>query len=136
MPSTQQDPIDVGALVGALVDRARDATYVAVGLGVLGIQRAQAARRRMARGTTVLDEVLGRSRSGAGSTRSEPGRAGPELNLGPRQVGEWLDGAVDLVSSSLRPFEEQLPEPAREIADRARTQLRTVAQLLQSAPGG
>lgn len=142
MPGRRQDPIDVAALAGALAERARDAAYVAVGLGVLGVQRVQVARRRMARGTGSLDEVLGRmgaelGRLGpqAGRTGPEAARRAPEPALGARQLGEWLDGTVDLVSSSLRPFEEQLPDPARELADRARSQLHAIARLLQDSPG-
>jgi hypothetical protein len=102
--------------------RARDAAYVAVGLGVLGLQRVQAVRHDLVRQDRV-DEGVARLRSG--------------LAAGSHQLGEWLDGTVSLVSSQLAPLGAQLPEPARDLADKARIRLSEVGtQLRQFASNG
>lgn len=106
--------------------RARDMAYVAVGLGVLGLQRAQAARHELAHQARQdrLEEGADRLRAG--------------IATGAQQFGEWLDGARTLVSSQLAPPGSQLPEPARELATKARTLLEEVGAKLRQlvAPGG
>lgn len=102
-------------ITSELVRRARDAAYVAVGLGVLGLQRAQVVRHELVRQERV-DEGVTRLRAGVAT--------------GTRQIGEWLDGTLSVVSA-------QLPEPARELADKARSGLEAVgAQLRQLATPG
>ncbi len=41
--------LDLNAIAGRATELARDATYVTVGLGVLGFQRAQVRRREIER---------------------------------------------------------------------------------------
>jgi hypothetical protein len=41
--------LDLTAIAGRAADLAKDATYVTVGLGVLGFQRAQVRRREIER---------------------------------------------------------------------------------------
>ena len=117
MPDTN----DVNEIAAEVARRARDAAYVAVGLGVLGFQRAQTVRHELTRQERV-DEGVARLRTG--------------LTTGAHQFGEWLDGTISLVSAQLAPLGDQLPEPAREFARTARTRLEEVgAQLRQLAKG-
>lgn len=95
--------------------RARDAVYVAVGLGVLGLQRVKAAQHELVR-QERLDEGVARLRTG--------------VVTGAQQVGGWLDDTLALVSSRLAPLGAQLPEPASELADRARARLEEVGACL------
>jgi hypothetical protein len=119
------DANELNEIATEVARRARDAAYVAVGLGVLGLQRAQAARHDLSRQDRV-DEGVARLRSG--------------LSTGTRQLGEWVDDARSLLTSQLAPFGAQfgqLPEPARELADKARAKLEEVgAQLRQLATPG
>jgi hypothetical protein len=95
---------------------ARDAAYVVVGLGVLGYQRAQVHRvaieRRLAE-AGMEDRVAGVREAVAG---------------GIRQLDDVLEGAAQLVESTLRPLEEQLPSPARELAGLAHAEARQVRE--------
>lgn len=116
------DANDMNDIATEVARRARDAAYVAVGLGVLGLQRAQVLRQELMRQQRV-DEGVARLRTG--------------FVTGTQQIGEWLDDTISLVSAQLAPLEAQLPEPAREFADKARTRLEAVgAQLRQlTTPG-
>jgi hypothetical protein len=109
-------------ITAALARHACDAAYTAVGLGVLGLQRAQALRHDLVQRERV-DEGVARLRTGVAT--------------GSQQLGEWLDGTLSFVSAQLAPLCAQLPEPARDLADRARSGLEAVrAQLRQlAAPG-
>ncbi len=117
---------DLPSFAAEVARRARDAAYVAVGLGVLGIQRAQTARHDLLR-QDRLDESAARVRAGVATGTRQVGR----------QVGEWLDGTLSLVSSQLSPLADELPEPARELAGKARAALEEVgAQLRHLATPG
>ncbi|HVC14251.1 MAG TPA: hypothetical protein VND62_05265 [Acidimicrobiales bacterium] len=116
------DANDMNELAAEAARRARDAAYVAVGLGVLGVQRARAARHDLARQDRV-DEGVARLRAGIAS--------------GSQQLGAWLEGSRTFVTSQLAPIGAQLPQPARELADKALARLGELgAQLRQlGAPG-
>jgi hypothetical protein len=112
---------ELSALAAGVARRARDAAYVAVGLGVLGLQRARVAQRDLVRRGLVED----------GADRLRAGIA-----TGSHQVGDWLDDAVELLTSQLAPVREQLPEPARKLTARASAVLGELAdQLRHRSPG-
>ena len=116
------DANETNDIAAALARHARDAAYTAVGLGVLGLQRAQAIRHDLVHKERV-DEGVARLRTGAAT--------------GSHQLGEWFDGTLSFVSAQVAPLCAQLPEPARELAERALRELEAVrAQLRQlAAPG-
>lgn len=116
-------PNDLNDIVDEVTARARDAAYMAVGLGVLGLQRAQVRRQELARRTAGMDQHLSGLRAG--------------IDAGSQQLGEWLDGTVQFLESSLEPLEEQLPPQARELAGKARAQLSALGSQLRQlvAPG-
>lgn len=105
---------DLNDLTTEVAHRARDAAYVAVGLGVLGFQRAQVQRRHVQRlaGEVDLDQRLSEIRSA--------------VTAGVQQFDELVEGAVQMVETTLHPIEEQLPPVAREIAQRVYDQAREV----------
>lgn len=115
---------EMRALARALARRARYAGYVAVGLGVLGLQRARAAQHDLGQ-----HDLLAQDRLDEGVARL---RAGVEA--GSHRVGAWLDDTVELVSSQLAPLGEQLPEPARELALKARAALGELGAQLRHFP--
>jgi hypothetical protein len=110
---------DPSALTAELARRARDAAYVAVGLGVLGFQRLQVQRRELGRhlsGETALPGLDDKM------TDLRAALAG-----GVHQLDRLLGATRSMVESALQPIEEALPAPAKELVDKGRelgTQLR------------
>lgn len=92
----------------------RDATYVAVGLGVLGFQRAQVQRQALQRKLRAgeLDDTIGELRSG--------------LTRGVRQVDDVVGQALDHFDASVEPLEQQLPPIVRELVGQAHSRVREV----------
>ena len=112
MPETN-DTNDVAA---ELARRARDAAYVAVGLGVLGLQRARAVRNEILREEHVEE-------SGARARRG--------FATGTQRVSDLLDSALSLVSQELAPLGAQLPEPARGLVSKACTGLSALGEQIR-----
>lgn len=92
---------------------AKDAAYIAVGLGVLGIQKLQAERVALQKRVpqiTIPD------------ARWDDLRAGVSRQI--RQLDDLVGQAFDKVESSLQPLEEQLPASARELTTKAHASAR------------
>jgi hypothetical protein len=94
---------------------ARDAAYVAVGLGVLGFQRAQVQRVELKNKLVKdfsLDERLGGVRH--------------EVTKGVKQLDELVETAAQFVETTFRPLEEQLPPTVTQLTTKAFDQAREV----------
>ncbi len=116
------DANELNQIATGLARRARDAAFVAVGLGVLGLQRAQVVRNELMREERV-DEGVARLRS--------------EVAGGAQQVTGWIGDTLSFVSGQLSPFGAQLPAPARDVAEKVRAGLEAIgAQLRQLATPG
>jgi hypothetical protein len=91
---------------------ARDAAYVAVGLGVLGFQRAQVQRRTLQRrlGATDLDRTLIELRT--------------NVARGVQDVDDLMEQVIGRLESTVAPLEQQLPAPFRQLVDQAHVQAR------------
>lgn len=112
---------ELSDLTGEMAGVARRATYVAVGLGVLGFQRAMVERRR-------LEAVL------AGDPSFEVLRTAVSARVG--QADDLVESATRLVESAIEPLEDQLPAAARVVTGRAVDRSRQVrAQLRQLVAG-
>lgn len=113
MPELNGFPKDVANVT-------RDAAYVAVGLGVIGFQRAQvqrqALRRRLRSGE--LDEMLVGVRA--------------NLSKGVQEADGALEQAIAHLEYSVAPLERQLPPPVREVVDQAHVQARRVRGQIRS----
>ncbi len=123
MPDHGDETNDIAA---ELARHVRDTAYTAVGLGVLGLQRVQALRQDLVRNER-LDEGVERLRTGVAA--------------GSQQLAEWIEGTLAFVSEQfgpLGPIGAQLPEPARELAERARRGLEAIGVQLRhlATPGG
>jgi len=103
---------------------ARDAVYVAVGLGVLGIQRAQVQRAELQKrlGLDLGDAALGGRLDGARSA----------LAAGVEQLDVLLEEASRFVEDTLQPIEAQLPPQVRAIAQLAQDQARGIRSQIRS----
>ncbi|HZQ28331.1 MAG TPA: hypothetical protein VFA94_11595 [Acidimicrobiales bacterium] len=110
---------NITALSKGVTDLARDAAYVAVGLGVLGYQRAQVQRielkNKLAKDFS-LDSRLGEVRTNV--------REG--VNKGIKQIDELAETAANFVDSTLQPIEERLPASVTQLTTKAREQAREV----------
>ena len=102
---------NLSTLSKGVTDLARDAAYVAVGLGVLGFQRAQVQRVELQKDFS-LDQHLGDVRS--------------ELRKGITQLDDLLETASQFIESSLQPLEEQLPDSIHQLTTKAFEQAREV----------
>jgi DNA repair ATPase RecN len=145
--------------------RARDVAYVAVGLGVLGFQRAQVERRQLQqRLGTDLPHVEGRladvrsAMPDLTAVRSalpdlaDVRSALPDLTAvrsavadladlrsavatSLQRLDEVVEEATQLIESTLEPLEDQMPAAARELAHRALQQAREVGGQLRGLAG-
>ena len=104
-------PTNITNISKGVTDLARDAAYVAVGLGVLGYQRAQVQRvelqNRLSKDFS-LDEV----------------RQG--VSKGFNQIDDLAETAVQFVETTLQPLEDKLPSSVSQVTAKAREQAREV----------
>jgi len=99
---------NVSTISKGVVDLARDAAYVAVGLGVLGYQRAQAQRvevQHLLSKDFSLDEQLSGVRT--------------ELTKGVEQLDDLLETATQFIETSIQPLEQQLPATVTQLTTKA-----------------
>jgi hypothetical protein len=106
---------NISTLSKGVTDLARDAAYVAVGLGVLAYQRAQVQRvelqKRLPKDLPI-DQRIGDVRQG--------------VVKGFRQIDDLAESAVQFVESTLQPIEERLPSSVTQVTTKAREQAREV----------
>jgi prefoldin subunit 5 len=110
-----RDITDLRDLTQEVANLARDAAYVAVGLGVLGFQRSQVRR-------VELKSKLGQDLH----VDQRVDAVVERLTKRVHQLDELVERAVQFVESSLEPIEDQLPGSARDMAKRAHAQAREV----------
>lgn len=130
-----------------LTKTARDAAYVAVGLGVLGLQRAQVRRRellqRLSAAVSTLQqqvERLGDDLAGAGSVlQQQVDRLGDlpvDLSAALTDIDDALESVVAKVEAAIEPLEQRLPAPARDAIRQARSQVTTTRQQIRQRVRG
>jgi hypothetical protein len=96
-------------------DLARDAAYVAVGLGVLGYQRVQIQRVELKNKLSqdlALEQRLGDVRQG--------------VARGYHQIDDLAESTTNFVESTLQPLEERLPASVTQVTTKVREQSREV----------
>ena len=106
---------NIGTLSKGVTDLARDAAYVAVGLGVLGYQRAQVQR-------VELQNRL--SQDFSLDQRSDDVRQGVAKAF--QQIDGLAESAAHFVETTLQPIEEKLPPTVTQLTSKAREQAREV----------
>jgi hypothetical protein len=108
-------PGNINSLSKGVTDLARDAAYVAVGLGVLGYQRVQVHRVELQNRLTqdlALDQHIDDVRQGVAK--------------GFGQIDDLTESAVRLFESTLQPLEDMLPPTVTQLSTKAREQAREV----------
>ena len=106
---------NISTLSKGVTDLARDAAYVAVGLGVLAYQRAQVQRvelQKRLNNDVPIDQRIGDVRQGVAK--------------GYRQIDDLAESAVHFVENTLGPIEERLPASVTQVTTKAREQAREV----------
>jgi hypothetical protein len=106
---------NISTISKGVTDLARDAAYVAVGLGVLGFQRAQVQRvelQNLLSKDFALDEQLSGVRT--------------EVTKGLKQLDDLLESASQFIETSLQPLEAQLPATVTQLTTKAFEQAREV----------
>jgi hypothetical protein len=112
---------NISTLSKGVTDLARDAAYVAVGLGVLGFQRAQVQRVEL-QNKLSKDFSLDQRLSGVRT----------EVTKSVKQIDDLVESAARFVESSLQPLEQQLPAPVSQLTTKAREQAREVRSQIRS----
>ena len=102
------DTTTMGTVAKGVTDLARDAAYVAVGLGVLGYQRAQVQRNEL-KNLLSRDFSLDQHLSGVRT----------ELTRGVTQLDDLLETATQFIETSLQPLEQQLPPTITQMTTKA-----------------
>jgi len=113
---------NISTLSKGVTDLARDAAYVAVGLGVLGYQRAQVQRvglqNRLSQDLS-LDQRMDDVRQGVADMRQGVAK-------GFQQIDGLAESAAHFVETTLQPLEEKLPPTVSQLTSKARVQAREV----------
>ena len=110
-------PTNISNLSKGVTDLARDAAYVAVGLGVLAYQRAQVQRVELQnRLSSDFDLDLDKRLDGV--------RGG--VAKGIHQLDDLAESAVQFVETTFEPLEEKLPPSVSQLTTKAREQAREV----------
>jgi hypothetical protein len=108
-------PTNITNITKGVTDLARDAAYVAVGLGVLGYQRAQVQRVELQNRLSndfSIDQRLGDVRQG--------------VVKGFHQIDDLAETAVHIVETTLQPLEDKLPPSVSQVTTKAKEQAREV----------
>src|SRR5271154_6374120 len=104
-------PTNITNISKGVTDLARDAAYVAVGLGVLGYQRAQVQRielqNRLSQDLS-LDQRIDGVRHGVAK--------------GFDQIDGLAESATQFVETTLQPLEDKLPPSVTQLTSKAREQ--------------
>jgi hypothetical protein len=115
MPEVPTNITNITNISKGVTDLARDAAYVAVGLGVLGYQRAQVQRvelrNRLSKDFSI-DQRLGDVREG--------------VVKGFHQIDDLAETAVHIVETTLQPLEDKLPPSVSQVTTKAKEQAREV----------
>jgi hypothetical protein len=108
-------PTQITTISKGVTDLARDAAYVAVGLGVLGYQRAQVQRvdvqNRLSKDRSLDQHIAGVRQSVA---------------KGFGQIDDLAETAAQFVETTLQPLEDRLPSSVTQVTVKARNQAREV----------
>jgi hypothetical protein len=106
---------NISTLSKGVGNLARDAAYVAVGLGVLGYQRAQVQRvelkNKLGKDFSIDEHLTG---------------VRHEVTKGVKQFDEFVETAARFVETKFQPVEEQLPDQVTQLTTKAFDQAREV----------
>ncbi len=106
----------------SVADAAKNAAYVAIGLGVIGFQRAQVRRQELSK---EFSERFGGSGDNIQATIDA---AKAELAKQVEKADTRVEQLLDRIEAGLGPIEARLPEQARTAVTKAQAQARQVGK--------
>jgi ABC-type transporter Mla subunit MlaD len=150
MPEITFPTVDINKAATDFGNALKEGAYVAVGLGVLGFQRAQVQRVEL---TRQLEEARGQLAKAASADQPPLGDLGRQLT----EAGQALEGQLESARAQLAElaraldermqparkelgeqldrFEQSLPAAARNVVQSVRAAAATPEQMLRSAVG-
>jgi hypothetical protein len=105
-----------------LADVAKDATYVVIGAGVLGYQKAQVQRQ----------ELLKRLADPKTSVEGRIASARSDIQHAVVTVDARVEDLIERVEAAFVPFEDRLPAQARDLAKQAKVQAKEARQQVRT----
>jgi hypothetical protein len=112
---------ELGDVTCEMTRIARETAYVAVGLGVLGLHRAQVRRQELAK---HLAEPKSRGLEHLEGVRGE-------LTKRAKAVDEAFEQVIGRVEASMEPIEDRLPAQARDLVKQVHTRSREAREQLR-----
>jgi hypothetical protein len=105
-----------------LADVARDATYVVIGAGVLGVQKVQVHRQELRKRLTDPKATVELKLSDARS----------DLQQVVQSFDAKVEELIERIEASFAPVEDRLPTQARDLAKQARVQAKVARDQVRS----
>ena len=109
---------DITKAAKDIANVAKDATYVVIGAGVLGFQQAQVQRRelmaKLQEPSTIAERVS--------SVRGDVTEAVHTVDTHVEDLMDRVEEIIERVEAVFAPFEDRLPEQARDITKKAHVQ--------------
>jgi hypothetical protein len=118
-----------------VTDLARDAAYVAVGLGVLGFQRAQVQRIELKNKLATDFSLDGRFDGVRTNISDGVSNVRDSVSKGVKQIDGLAETAANFVETTLQPLEERLPAQVTQLTSKAREQAREVRTQIRQRVG-
>ena len=116
---------EVNKTAAEITKVAQDAAYMAIGLGVIGLQKAQVRRRELQDQFDSLQNQLGQMP--AANVRKELAKAYKDLDKTFGQLIERMDATFDPVSERLPAGAQAVVQQAKEARDQLRGFLTSLA---------
>ena len=113
---------EIKDLTEEITKTARDAAYVVVGLGVLGVQRAQVRRQELVK---LLAEPKAQVEDAIGEVRGQ-------ITKSVKVVDDAVEQAIGRIEASFEPLEQRLPAQAQTLVKQAKTQARDARQQIRT----
>jgi hypothetical protein len=114
-------------------DGFKDAAYVAIGLGVIGFQKAQVRRRELTKHVDARTEQLRAQLEQR--TKVVQDTVGSLLKQRLDHLDKGIGAALDQVGERLEMVEPTLPEPAQQITRQVYTQAKEVRSQIRNLLG-
>ena len=111
------DKVRESMATSELAQKAKDAAYTIVGLGVMGAQRATLATKQAAQ-QLRSDDVSGPLDVDALRSKTKDATHAARRQLS--KVDEVVGGAIARIEEALAPLEERLPAPAKETVQKVK----------------
>ncbi len=118
-------PTDITKAAKDLAGAAKDATYVVIGAGVIGFQKAQVQRQE-------LGKRLADPKSAVTTVRTNVSTAIQGMDLSVDGVAEQIEQLIEKFEQTVAPLEEKLPSKAQDLTKQAHVQAKQARMQIRS----